>query len=263
MSSLAVQKPRKVFLPDSEIAKRDLFISRKYRGFTGVAAVKNGVSEFRSGNSVTSYSLPEIEFKRNGIFIGEIYTPEQEDENYLQNALNTSNYAEINFAVYDVLAIDDRSLFDAPLRERIKWIDDIVIGKSHRVMEATGRTRNSLLEEITRNNWEGIVAADLNSLHNLNTGKNCVRRRGESWKLKPRLSLEFVVLKKDYNNVITAILPSGGKDSRKYKFGSFDGGLDAEGIESGDIVEVSFCSIDRDGNLVHPVVMTRRSPTNI
>lgn len=32
------------------------------------------------------------------------------------------------------------------------------------------------------------------------------------------------------------------------------------GSNSGDFIEVTFCSIDRDGNFVHPVVQTVRHP---
>ena len=49
------------------------------------------------------------------------------------------------------------------------------------------------------------------------------------------------------------------KGVREHKFGSFEAGVEQDRLKVGDIIQVSFCSIDKSGDLVHPVVKTVRS----
>ena len=255
---IIAQKPRKKFLSEAELQQKDLWITRKYRGFTGVATVKNGLAEIRSGNAVSSFRLPHLEFKHDGIFIGEVYTPDIEDENNLQTAINTYDFGKIKFACFDVLRCDKQDLTTAPLRERIKYIPEICGEGVHIATETKARTRDELMAQIVNNGWEGIVAADMNAAHHLNMGTNGVRQRGEAWKLKPSLSMEFLVLSVQ-DNVAHTVMPND-PTKRVHKFGSFNGTLNPQTIRSGDLIEVTFCSIDRDGNFVHPVVQTVRRP---
>ena len=110
------------------------------------------------------------------------------------------------------------------------------------------------MDEITKKGWEGVVAADLRALHTINTGTNGKRQRGMAWKLKPSLHLDLLVIGID-GNVINAVNPLK-PDGEIYRLGSFRDTLDPKTINIGDLVEVKFCSIDREGNLVHPVVTT-------
>ena len=114
------------------------------------------------------------------------------------------------------------------------------------------------MAQIVNNGWEGIVSEDMNATHHLNLGTNGVRQRGEAWKLKPSLSMEFLVLSVQ-DNVAHTVMPND-PTKRVHKFGSFNGTLNPQTIRSGDFIEVTFCSIDRDGNFVHPVVQTVRRP---
>lgn len=256
--NLVVQKPRKYFLTDTELATKSLFISRKYRGHTGVVVAEGGRISVHSGNAVSEYNLPHLNFHKDGIYIGEIYTPRQEDENNLQNALNLGDFDQIHFAVYDILKYGTNDLMDMPLRDRLPYLNEIEGKYIHRVEETSLRTRSEIMREILEKGWEGVVAADLGAKHVLNFASNGVRRRGESWKLKPAYSLEFEIVRKEPNGVVTAIQPMA-KSIREHKFGSFEASVDQDNLRIGDIIEVSFCSIDKGGNLVHPVVKTIRT----
>lgn len=256
MTHFSVQKPRKEFLKDTEISTlgNNLWISRKYRGFTGVAHVSGGKAQIKSGNNVTTFELPHLEFKHDGIYVGEIYTPEVEDENNLQDTLNTGNYDKIKFAVYDVLGFNGQDLTKAQLSVRKEFLSANTNSHIHAVEETQKRTKDELLSEILLKGWEGVVAADLRGLHTLNTNANRKRQRGLSWKLKPSMHIDLCVTQKN-GNIISAINPAN-PNGQIYKLGSFRDSLDVEKIKVGDIVEVQFCSIDREGNLVHPVVTT-------
>lgn len=256
--NLVVQKPRKYFLTDAELSTKELFISRKYRGHTGVVVAVGGHISVRSGNGVSEYKLPHLNFHKDGIYVGEIYTPGQEDENNLQNALNLGDFGQIHFAVYDILKYGEKDLTDMPLRNRMPYLNEVGGEHIHRVEETALRTKSEIMREILGKGWEGVVAADLGAKHVLNFAGNGVRRRGESWKLKPAYSLEFEIVRKEANGVVTAIQPMD-KGVREHKFGSFEAGVEQDRLKIGDIIEVSFCSIDKSGNLVHPVVKTVRS----
>ena len=159
---------------------------------------------------------------------------------------------------FDVLKCGEIDLTHAPLRERIKYIPEICGENTHIATETKARTRDELMAQIVNNGWEGVVAADMNAMHHLNLGTNGVRQRGEAWKLKPSLSMEFIVVDVR-ENVAHTVLPND-PTKRIHKFGSFNGTLSPQQLREGDIIEVSFCSIDRDGNFVHPIVQTTRRP---
>lgn len=256
---IIAQKPSKKFLPETSLQSMDLWITRKYRGFTGIAEVEKGKLTMRSGNSVSTFNMPQLEILKDGIYVGEIYTPDIEDENNLQEAINKGNYDKIRYAMFDVLSSEGKDLTNAPLRERIKYIDVACGNMVHKAQETKARDKDELMAEIIGKGWEGIVAADMNGIHRLNLGTNGVRQRGDAWKLKPSLALEFIVCNVNEQGVAEAKLP-GDKTGRTYKFGSYVGTLDPHSLQPGNIIEVTFCSIDRQHNFVHPVVRTVRRP---
>ena len=230
MLKIVPQKPQKDFLTNQDLSSLPLWITRKYRGFTGVATVRNGIASFASGSGDMPFALPHISFRRDGIFVGEIYTPGTEDENSLQMALN-GDAGKIRFAMFDVLAAGDESLEFKPLGERIKYINDACGDCAHIVEETKLSTREDLMRQI------------------LTTG-------GGMWKFKPQNSLEFDVV--GISETTIECRSRLGFLPGVHTFGSFIRTLDFNSLKIGDVVEVSFNSIDRAGHLVNPVVINVR-----
>lgn len=130
-------------------------------------------------------------------------------------------------------------------------------------------TYQDVLDRIERAGCEGVVVWDANAPHVVNTNGNT--KRGQSWKIKPRMTEDLVVTEQTHSKDPTLGIGTirvsrrdeltGALTAIKAPLGSFDLGFDRRAalrIEAPYVVEVSHFGEDDNGNLVFPKVLRRR-----
>lgn len=189
-----------------------------------------------------------------------------------QDAMN-NDPEEIRWSAFDVLRMDG-SMTMRPYRER----SDFVMQMQRALdIEFDGggvffhlpehATYQDVLDRIAKAKCEGVVVWDADAPHIVNTNGNT--KRGLSWKIKPRLTEDLVVLAvnapKDASLglgcaslKVARRLEDGTLQPIKAPLGSFDVRFDRHAalrMPTPFVVEVSHFGEDENGNLVFPKVL--------
>lgn len=204
----------------------------------------------------------------------ELHTPE-EGTRAFQDAMN-SDPESIVWSGFDLLRLDG-TMTMRPYRERsgllmqMERALDIEFNGGGVFFNLPERaTYQDVLDRIAKAKCEGVVVWDADAPHIINTNGNT--KRGLSWKIKPRLTEDFVVLgvtaPKDASLglgcaslKVARRLEDGTLKPIKAPLGSFDGRFDRHAAlrtATPFVVEASHFGEDENGNLVFPKVLMFR-----
>lgn len=233
----------------------------------------------RNGTLDWTEKLPHLThaFRKapTGLFIDvELHTME-EGTRAFQDAMN-NDPEQIHWSAFDVLRING-SLTNRPYRERADMV--MQMQQALNIEHHGGgvffhlpdhATYEDALARIEKAKCEGIVLWDAGAPHVLNLNGNT--KRGQSWKIKPRMTEDLVVLAvnapKDASLglgcaslKVARRLEDGTLQPIKAPLGSFDVRFDRHAAlrtKTPFVVEVSHFGEDENGNLVFPKVLFRR-----
>lgn len=219
--------------------------------------------------------IPTFERAPHGLLIDvELHTMEEGTSEF-QNAMN-NNPEEIHWSGFDVLGLDGRFV-NNPYRDRYAYISQLedTLPTSHWgggiFFNLPGNAKyEDVLERIKKAKCEGVVIWDARAPHALNTRGNT--KRGQSWKIKPRMTEDLVVTKVNAcadpslgcGSLNVARMTSPGMPLKPIKaaIGSFELGFDrheALRLQKDFIVEVSHYGEDENGNLTFAKVVRLRN----
>lgn len=205
----------------------------------------------------------------------EVHTAEEGTHSF-QNAMNTAPHTVL-WSAFDILALDG-SLTNAAWKRRQAKLAEIERqigpgahwGGGIHIDVPADADYDRVLAVIAALKIEGVVIVDENAPHALNTNGNT--KRGLSWKIKPRMTEDLVVLSvnapKDASLGLGCAslkvgrrLEDGTLQTIKAPLGSFDVRFDRHAAlrtATPFVVEVSHFGEDDNGNLVFPKVLFRR-----
>lgn len=204
----------------------------------------------------------------------ELHT-EKEGTRSFQDAMN-ADPDEILWSPFDLLRVDG-SMNSATRAERVTLLNALVSLVGYGSHYGGGiffhlpenATYEEALARIAKAKCEGLVIWDLSAPHIVNTNGNT--KRGRSWKIKPKVTEDLVVLSQTPSKdpalgvgtlkVARRDEETGALTAIKAPLGSFDLGFDrraATGLVAPYVVEVSHFGEDDNGNLVFPKVLRTR-----
>lgn len=200
-----------------------------------------------------------------------------EGVNSFQNAMN-SNPENVLWSAFDLLRLDgtltteeysQRSGLLGHLEDHVGHGDYWGGGVFYNLPE--NATYAQVLKQIDRDRCEGVVVWDGRAPHALNLNGNT--KRGKSWKIKPRMTEDLVVIgrnaPKDASlglgcaslKLARQIVKGMPLEPIKAPVGTFDASFDRHAAMTMDmpyVVEVSHFGEDENGNLTFPKILRLR-----
>ncbi|MBS7671673.1 hypothetical protein [Croceicoccus gelatinilyticus] len=279
----ALQKPVQTIEPD-EFARmwraNQLIATHKRDGHRGHVITAGAETRIFSRNGTVEITdkLPHLvayyaKAPEGYLIDTELHT-EGEGTTSLQDAMNYDP-SRVRSSPFDMLDMTGRLATEGyeVRRGKLSQLEEI-IGRDTSVWGggvdyqiAKGASYEDVLAQIERDQIEGVVVWHRLGAHKLNT--NGSTKRGQSWKIKIRLTEDVIVTKvnpaKDPANILASIevsrRQSDGTLAKAGKIGSFEVGFDkaaALARGAGFVVEISHFGEDERGNLVFPKVTRLR-----